>query len=446
MTTKRHVNWTNRSVTAFAKDADPLDAIKEAAQALVLEARESGWEGPPFNPIYLAQMLGVQVEANSSVADARLAETEDGPKIEFNPRQVRERVRFSIAHEVAHLLFADWNEQIRNRATTRVGGDDWQLEMLCNLAASEFVLPIGSLDASSTVPPLPELMQQRRLFDVSTEAFLLRLARVASQPIGVFFASPIAATGRSRRYRVDYYVSSPTASRVKISRRNVPPDSVIQKCTAIGHTDYAIEDWVVGSPTVLECVGVPAYPRGGVYPRVAALVRFEISTEDLPRVRFLHGDVLHPGGSAPRFLCQLVNDRAKKWGGGVARKVAHRFPRAEVEFSDSLFRVPRGERLGSVIYSRATDDITVASMIAQEGFGPSLLPRIRYAALERCLKSVAARALAEKASIHMPRIGTGAAGGDWATIEEMLDDAVVRAGLSVTVYDPPPPRQQFELF
>ena len=50
-------------------------------------------------------MLEVQIEANSSVADARLVATESCPKIEFNPQQPRERVRFSIAHEIAHLLY-----------------------------------------------------------------------------------------------------------------------------------------------------------------------------------------------------------------------------------------------------------------------------------------------------------------------------------------------------
>jgi hypothetical protein len=45
----------------------------------------------------------------------------------------------------------------------------------------------------------------------------------------------------------------------------------------------------------------------------------------------------------------------------------------------------------------------------------------------------------------MPKIGTGSAGGDWSTIEEMLDDVMVRKGLFVTVYDVPPKRVQLEL-
>ena len=60
----------------------------------MLKARETGWEGPPFNPIYIADILNIKVEANSSIADARLLYVGDGAKIEFNPQQHRERVRF----------------------------------------------------------------------------------------------------------------------------------------------------------------------------------------------------------------------------------------------------------------------------------------------------------------------------------------------------------------
>ena len=177
------IRWSNASVKAFAKDVDPLVAMEDAARALVLKAREKGWQGPPFNPLRIAEMLEVQVEANSSVADARLVATDNGPKIEFNPQQPRERVRFSIAHEIAHLLLPDWSEQIRNRGGDKTP-DDWQLEMLCNLAASEFVLPIGSLSSASDIPPIEDLMRQRREYDVSAEAFLIRLAKISSQPIG----------------------------------------------------------------------------------------------------------------------------------------------------------------------------------------------------------------------------------------------------------------------
>jgi hypothetical protein len=180
---KPSIKWTNKSVLALAGDRDPVEVVQAAARAFVLKARESGWEGPPFNPLKLAEALRVQVVANANVADARVIFSETGPRIEYNPQQPRERVRFSIAHELAHLFFPDWKDEVRNRSHHQ-GGDHWQLEMLCNLVASEFVLPIGSLPSSTEVAPMEELMVQRRSFDVST-----------AQGVGV--ASARKMTGRS---------------------------------------------------------------------------------------------------------------------------------------------------------------------------------------------------------------------------------------------------------
>ena len=391
MNTSPSIQWTHKSVKLFARNSDPVEAIENAARALVLEARQSGWEGPPFNPLHIAKMLGASTEPNSNIADARLLETESGPKIEFNPLQPRARVRFSIAHEVAHLLFDDWHEKVRNRSANRGEDDDWQLEMLCNLAASEFVLPIGSLSFASSVPSIEELMWARRNYDVSDEAFLIRLTRIATTPIGVFFASPVISESGERRYRIDYCVTSPTAPDLRIAGKQIPVASVIANCIAIGYTDKGFESWLDGSDKSIECVGIPAYP-GSVYPRVASLVRFEMSNESRSPVRLAHGNVLDPRGAGLKIVCQLVNDRATKWGGGVARKAASRFSSSEAEFSQSIKVIPRGDRLGRVIFVDVSDDLAIASMIAQEGFGPSLFPRIRYAALETCLRSVANRA------------------------------------------------------
>lgn len=435
--------WTNTSVKAFAGNADPIEAIKTASRQLVLKAREQGWEGPPFNPLHLAEMLKVQIEANSSVADARLVATDAGPKIEFNPTQPRERVRFSIAHEIAHLLFPDWLEQVRNRGGEKLS-DNWQLEMLCNLAASEFVLPIGSLPPDPEIRPIEDLMRERRQYDVSAEAYLIRLAKVSSKPIGIFVSSPTVSDHGQRHYKIDYFVNSPTAPELCLSGMKIPDDSFVHRCTAIGHTDVAVEDWITGTLTRIECVGLTAYP-GSLFPRVAGLIRFDQAQGNHLPIRIVHGDVLSPRNDGNKIICQLVNDKAIKWGGGVARKVANHFPGAEYSFTQQVIKIPERDRLGKVVFSKATDEITVASLIGQEGFGPSLFPRVRYSALQNCLEQVAAYASRNGASIHMPKIGTGSAGGDWSTIEELLDDVMVRSGLRVTVYDVPPKRVQLEL-
>jgi|GEM_PF-612718 len=445
MPPENSICWTNPSVLAFAPDEDPVQKVQRVARALVLEAREQGWEGPPFNPIELANYLGIRTAANSDVPDARLVNAEAGATIEYNPRQIRERVRFSIAHEVAHHLFSDWRERTRNRGAENSQPDDWQLEMLCNLAASEFVLPVGSLQSSEAVGPIEQLVQSARRFDVSIEAYLIRLAKICAVPIIALFASPYLTGDHNRRYRVDYSISSPTAPRARLAGRVVPVSSVMSNCTALGYTDKARENWILDRPHTAEYVGIGAYP-GSRYPRVAGLVRLEDSESTQPAIRFVYGDIRTPLRGGSRIVCQMVNDKATTWGGGVARKMAQVFPHAQQEYKRKLAAMPVEDRLGSVIFCHGEQELVVASLIAQRGFGPSKAPRIRYLALENCLAELARYAVRQQASIHMPRIGTGAAGGDWGTIEEMIDEFLVRQGLSVSIYDPPPKRRQLELF
>jgi len=144
----KRILWTNKSVLKFAGEADPVLLIEAKARQLVLRARDAGWSGPPYNPLAIADLLKIPVEANSEVVDARTIAVGDGIRIEFNPTRPRERVRFSIAHEIAHTLFSDVGEQTRHRGGSGAASDEWQLEMLCNLAAAEFVMPLGSLPAS----------------------------------------------------------------------------------------------------------------------------------------------------------------------------------------------------------------------------------------------------------------------------------------------------------
>jgi O-acetyl-ADP-ribose deacetylase (regulator of RNase III) len=161
-------------------------------------------------------------------------------------------------------------------------------------------------------------------------------------------------------------------------------------------------------------------------------------------VNFLHGDVLKPNGLGKKVVCQLVNDQARVWGGGVARATAEEFPSAQQQFSKWLLQIPKRERLGQVHFAETGTDICIASLVAQEGYGPSLYPRIRYAPLEKCFSMVARFSLDHKAAVHLPRIGAGQSGGSWDTVEEIIRDTLVAQGVSVTIYDLPPTRQTTE--
>lgn len=81
-------------------------------------------------------------------------------------------------------------------------------------------------------------------------------------------------------------------------------------------------------------------------------------------------------------------------------------------------------------------DLWVANMIGQHGIKTgSNGPPIRYAAVEQCLTGLAEHALALSASVHMPRIGCGLAGGKWDKVEPLITKTLSERDIAVTVYD-----------
>jgi O-acetyl-ADP-ribose deacetylase (regulator of RNase III) len=80
--------------------------------------------------------------------------------------------------------------------------------------------------------------------------------------------------------------------------------------------------------------------------------------------------------------------------------------------------------------------LAVANMVAQRGIGPTRgLPPIRYDALRDCLASLPERATSLRASVHMPRIGCGLAGGSWPEVERIIGETLLAAAVPVHVYD-----------
>ena len=174
--------WTNPSVLALANGADPVQAIEIKARELALKAMDDGWGGPPFDPLALAEWLGIAIEARSDIPDARLVPSDKGKLLlEYNPMRPRGRLRFSIAHEIAHTLFADCADDVRHRgASPDEGKDNWQLEVLCNLGAAELLMPLGSFSQlAGESLSINTVMEVRKSFDVSVEACLIRLVKLA---------------------------------------------------------------------------------------------------------------------------------------------------------------------------------------------------------------------------------------------------------------------------
>jgi hypothetical protein len=429
--------WTHPSVRLLSEEGEPDRIIVEKARTLVFDAVEAGWSGPPYDPIGLADLKGIEVEANPEVVDARTSLAASGGLfIEFNPNQPRGRRRYSIAHEIAHTLFSDVAETVRHRAAAAPDrDDDWQLELLCNMAAAEILMPVGSLPAEADVGiGIDQILTLRSSFDVSVEAIALRLVKLARQPIAAFAAS---RRDGGADYRLDYLWTSPAwAPRPRPT--GIPAATVVSQCGAIGFTAKGDESWPGLSVGLhVECVGIPPYP-GQRIPRVVGVVWPDDSgTWASNRVVHLRGSAIEPRGQGPRLLIHVVNDRTPRWGGGFALEVGRKWPSVQRDFIEWVSEERRRLQLGSVRGSEASHDLWVVSMIAQRGYGPSAKPRIRYHALETALGQVSELAKELGASVHGPRLGAGQAGGSWPIVEGLLEEMLCAQGVPVTIYSLP---------
>lgn len=435
-------HWKNRSVTMFAGGTDPVAKILEKSSSAALNAMEQGWSGPPFDPFALAELRHIPVIPNSEVLDARTIPLKgDRLQIEYNPNRPRARVRYSIAHEIAHTFFPDCSERVRNRATQQdYETDEWELEMLCNIGAAELLMPTGSLVELKDNPfSIQDILELRKKFEVSIESILLRLIRITEQPYTMFVASRNESS--HGRYTINYSIPSRT-SMVKLSTNALlPKDSVVTACTAMGYAAKAEEIWASVGRAQLECIGISPYPDT-IYPRVIGFLRFQNArAHDTGHLKFVTGDATEPHGNGPLILAHVVNDATPNWGAGFGKIVQQKWPDVQNRFRDSWFNSSR-KQLGEVFFSDADQQLTICQMVCQRGYGTSDRPRIRYAALRDCLCRLRDQAIRAGASVHMPRIGTGEAGGSWALVSALVDEILCAAGLSVTVYDLPRNRQK----
>lgn len=433
--------WTNPSVLALGGDSDPLETISSKARSVVFHALERGWKGPPFDPLSLADLLSIETCPTSEVLDARTIPLSGKRfRIEFNPDRPNRRIRYSIFHEIAHTLFPDCAQMIRNRgahiATRR---DDWQLEALCNVAAAEFLLPTGSLGQVSSLPAsIDTVLELRQKYEASAEASMLRIGRLTSDSAVAFSCH----RDRSGRYVLEYAVPANTEWRLRPGSP-LPANTVAAECTAIGYTAKQAEHWPQLGPINVECVGIAPLPKS-IYPRVIGFLRPQHSHgTKAVSITYLRGDATLTRGTDPKLLVQVVNDSALSWGGaGFTTSVKRRWPGAQGVFTNQVVRDRNKLRLGNLIAFTVEPDVTLASIVAQRGYGSSSHPLVRYAALRDGLVQVAQLAHKLSASIHMPRIGTGQAGGSWAVVEELIKETLTQAGLRVIVYDLPQGREK----
>jgi O-acetyl-ADP-ribose deacetylase (regulator of RNase III) len=155
-------------------------------------------------------------------------------------------------------------------------------------------------------------------------------------------------------------------------------------------------------------------------------------------IRYVTGDATAQCEPGPKIVAHICND-VGGWGRGFVVAISNRWRAPEeayrrwfAEGGDSPFA------LGEVQFVQVAESVWIANMIGQhdtrtiEG-----VPPVRYDAAEAALLKVAAFAHSRAASVHMPRIGCGLAGGEWGKIEQIIYRTLVEAQVPVFVYDLP---------
>ena len=178
---------------------------------------------------------------------------------------------------------------------------------------------------------------------------------------------------------------------------------------------------------------------------------------NLMPLHYTKGDATAPQLSGNKIIVHICND-VGGWGKGFVIAISERWSAPEAtyrnwfknkisETSDKVEfqRVEHRDKysdekkfeLGNVQFVKVEADLWVANMIAQTGIKRDKEgnPPIRYPFVSEGIERVREFAKVQHASVHMPRIGCGLAGGNWDTIEPIISEELIAHGIDTTVYD-----------
>jgi len=152
-------------------------------------------------------------------------------------------------------------------------------------------------------------------------------------------------------------------------------------------------------------------------------------------IQYIQGDATRPNGLGNKIIVHICNDTGG-WGRGFVLALSNRWKAPEQSYR-AWYKSDTNFELGQVQFVQVEDDLWVANMLGQHKIRKDEKgnPPIRYRAVKQCLAVVAKKAKELNASVHMPRIGCGLAGGKWKKIEPLVEETLLAQELAVTVYD-----------
>lgn len=158
-------------------------------------------------------------------------------------------------------------------------------------------------------------------------------------------------------------------------------------------------------------------------------------------ITYKTGDATSP---RPNMIIVHVCNDVGGWGSGFVLALNEKFgtgvgsPRQQY-WNWEADRENNDFALGAVQFVKVARNLKVANIIGQHltGRDEDGNPCVRYEAIEAGLDKVGQEAAVWGASVHMPRIGCGLAGGTWDLIEPIIETTLCDNGIEVFVYDLP---------
>ncbi|WP_393096970.1 macro domain-containing protein [Streptomyces sp. LN325] len=153
-------------------------------------------------------------------------------------------------------------------------------------------------------------------------------------------------------------------------------------------------------------------------------------------ITYVRGDATVPAVKGVKLIAHVCNDIGG-WGKGFVLALSRRWPEPEKAYRAwHRGRAHNDFGLGAAQFVQVERHVWVANLIGQRGIrtGSKGVP-VRYEAIDAALGRLADQAVALDASVHMPRIGCGLAGGAWSRVEPLITQRLVRRGIAVSVYD-----------
>lgn len=122
-------------------------------------------------------------------------------------------------------------------------------------------------------------------------------------------------------------------------------------------------------------------------------------------------------------------------GAGFTGALDARWPRVRRDYYGlwDPWRAQGSSPLGLHAFTPVEAGLCVVTMVVQRGVGRGV-NRVDLPALEQALEVLRTRC-GQGDEVHMPRIGTGLAGGRWDDIEKIVRRTLCDKGVPVTVYD-----------